>query len=67
MQKSRAILFMAWGERYINEMLTCITESVLPDYPIFLISDESTPVDVDSDRLSIIRGKFTLNGETAQG
>ena len=63
MAKRRGILFFAWGDQHVAEMKQCLQESQLPDYPIFLITDENTPVDWDNERLSVIRGSFSLRGK----
>jgi hypothetical protein len=60
--KRRAIVFLAWGEKHIAEMWKCIGESELPDYPLFLITNEGTSVDVADDRLTVLRVDFKLMG-----
>ncbi len=57
---SRAILFLAWGDSYIREALRCISESTLPAYDTFLITDQAS--DVPSGHLTVIRGAFKTNG-----
>ena len=56
----RAIIFMAWGEKYLNEVMSCIESSVLPEYDIILITD--TDSEVQEGRVSVIRVDFKLNG-----
>lgn len=60
--KKRAIVFLAWGEKYINEMQQCIKESILPNYPIFLITDEDTKVNENDKRFQVLRVNFKLTG-----
>jgi hypothetical protein len=57
---NRAIVFLAWGESFLEEVENCIRESVLPPYPICLITDATTPVDLPGVR--IIRADFALAG-----
>lgn len=56
----RAIVFMAWGEEYIKEVLACIEGSILPEYDIILITDEET--EVQAKGLNVIRVKFRQAG-----
>jgi nucleotide-diphospho-sugar transferase len=63
MHRKRGIVFMAWGERYVGEVHRCIHESVLPDYPLFLLTDEITPVDIPLDNLTVIRESYSLEGK----
>ena len=58
----RKIVFMAWGEKYIEEVFNCITKSALPDYPKILITDGQTVVDLDIPDLTVIRVEFELDG-----
>lgn len=62
MAKKRGIVFLAWGDSFVAEMRKCIQESQLPDYPIFLITDESTHVEPFTDRLRVVRTRFKLHG-----
>jgi hypothetical protein len=65
MQLERAIVFLAWGETFIEEVVSCIQRSQsFLDYPYVLITDENTSVS-ESQLLffnEIIRGKFETNG-----
>jgi hypothetical protein len=56
MNTKRAIVFLAWGDSFIQEVYDCIGKSQLPEYDILLITDQETKV--DSDRLHIIRVNF---------
>jgi hypothetical protein len=63
MNDNYAVIFLAWGERCMQETLSCIRESRLPDARLFLITDRQTQVatcdDVD---LSVIRAEFQQDG-----
>ena len=61
-KKKRGIVFLAWGKKYIELMKINIHKGQLPNYPIFLITDENTQVDQFDARLTIIRTKFKLIG-----
>lgn len=58
--KRRAIIFLAWGADHIGELYRCIDESLLPDYPIFLITDHDTPF--DHPKVTVRRVDFKLMG-----
>ncbi len=63
MGKRRGIVFMAWGAEYVEAIRKLVQESQLPDYPLFLVTDEHTPVDGFDDRLDVIRTEFELDGK----
>ena len=58
----RAILFVAWGEFFVQEVLECIAESELPDCPLYLMCDLETPVPPAAG-LEVIRVPFSLGGK----
>lgn len=58
----RGIVFLAWGDDHIQEMHQCLLESQLPDYPIYLITDETTEVPFDEPELTVVRVSFSLHG-----
>lgn len=63
MSYKRAIVYMAWGEKYITQVIHSITSSQLPDYPVILITDESyTPSENDRYFKEIIPVKFHTQG-----
>lgn len=64
--RQRAIAFMAWGEEYIGHIASCIRESMLPDYPIHVITDHATPVDALPDHVSVTRKDLGFEGKTAK-
>ena len=63
MAKKRAILFLAWGEVCIREMASCIMQSRLPPYPIYLITDETTDLNGLPAHVKSKRVGFTLDGK----
>lgn len=58
----RGIVFLAWGKAHMATLQQCVRESRLPDYPLFLITDETTPVDQLDARIHVIRTRFALHG-----
>ncbi|MCW8922224.1 MAG: hypothetical protein OQK69_01150 [Gammaproteobacteria bacterium] len=54
------IIFMAWGKKYVDEVMSCIENSMLPDCDIVLITDKVT--DVEEERLNVVRVDFKLSG-----
>lgn len=53
---------MAWGEEFVQEVGLCIRESALPRYPIFLITDSTTTVDLPG--VQVVRTDFELGGKS---
>ena len=62
-QTSRAIVFPVWGEKHIALAAGCIRESRLPDYPIFLLTDESTAAKELPEKIDIVRRECRLSGK----
>jgi hypothetical protein len=60
---TRAILFIAWGDRYVEDVQRCIDESRLPDYPIVLVTDTETQTRGLTARVTVIRRNFELSGK----
>jgi hypothetical protein len=60
----RAIIFIAWGEKYIEEVRNCITKSSCIDqYDLILITDKSTHTEcLDNKIEQIIRADFGAQG-----
>lgn len=56
-----AVIFMAWGERYVEEVHHAVRESKLSAYPIYLITDRDTPIK-DSSEFEVIRADFRTTG-----
>lgn len=63
--KRRAVLFIAWGEKYIKEVYRCIKESrqFIGQYHLILITDEETNTDLVTPYITqVIRARFTQSG-----
>ena len=56
----RAIIYLAWGEKYISEVLSSIAMSNLPDYDQILITDLTS--EVPKYNLKVIRADFSMDG-----
>jgi len=65
MSTERAIIFLAWGEKYIAEVLNCVNTSVLPDYDLILITDQES--EVPDEQLTVIRAQFKTEGLLRKG
>src|SRR5256885_12391772 len=63
MKNNRAIVFLSWGAKHIQLVADCIRESRLPDYPLFLMTDEVTKVDDLPKNLEIVRRDSKLSGK----
>lgn len=59
-RKKRAIIFIVWGQKYINDVLSCVENSAIQDYDKFLITDECESVAFDG--LTVIKVRFQLDG-----
>ena len=59
-RRKSAIIFMAWGNEYVNEVSSCIDNSVMPKCDIFLITDKYT--NINDERIVVIRAEFELEG-----
>ena len=56
-----AVVFLAWGERYINEVLHCIDHSpTLSQYDLYLITDQTS--EIEHQQLRVIRADFKSSG-----
>jgi hypothetical protein len=60
---TRAILFIAWGDRYVEDVRRCIDESRLPEYPVVLVTDTDSDVRSLGSRATVIRRRFELAGK----
>jgi hypothetical protein len=63
MKNYRAIVFPAWGAKHIAMVASCISESRLPDYPLFVITDQSTPTEGLPKEVKIVRCECKLAGK----
>lgn len=56
-----AVVFLAWGERYINEVLHCIDHSpALSQYDLYIVTDQAS--EIEHPRLRVIRADFKQSG-----
>src|SRR5437868_14059563 len=55
MKSNRAIVFPAWGAEWIDRVASCVRESQLPRYPIFLITDAATDISALPAGIEVIR------------
>ncbi len=62
MKKKRAVVFLSWGKRHVNQVFSCIKESKLSDYSLILITDCSTKVPEKVPGLEIVRADFIHDG-----
>ncbi len=62
MNKKRAVVFLAWGKRHVNQVISCIKESKLSGYSLILITDCSTEVPEKVPGLEIVRAEFIHDG-----
>ena len=60
---ARAIVFVAWGETHVQEVVRCIELSRMPSYPVALITDEDTLIERAPDGVTIIRRRFLYSGK----
>jgi hypothetical protein len=60
----RAILFVAWGDEYVNEINQCIEQPGFPDYPIYLLTDKITSIQNLEHLSKVIRIDFELDWKT---
>jgi len=63
MKNKRAIVFLAWGPQHIQLVADCIRESRLPDYPLFLMTDETTKIDNFPKNVEVVRLDSKLSGK----
>jgi hypothetical protein len=62
-KSGRAIVFFAWGTDYIERVGSCISESRLPAYPIYLVTDATTDVAGLPPGIVIVRRDCELSGK----
>lgn len=63
MKNKRAIVFLAWGEKHSELVADCIRESRLPDYPLFLMTDEATRIARLPKNVEVVRQEAKLSGK----
>ena len=59
----RDIVFIAWGERHIQDAARCVASPGFPPYPVTLITDLATPTDALPPRVQVVRHPFVLPGK----
>ena len=62
-KSNRAIVFPAWGTEWIDRVGSCIRESQLPPYPMFLMTDAATDVSALPAGVEVIRHDCELSGK----
>jgi hypothetical protein len=62
-KSNRAIVFSAWGTEYVDRVASCIRESQLPPYPIFMITDLATDVSGLPAGIEVVRRDSELSGK----
>src|SRR5438132_7050594 len=63
LKNNRAIVFLSWGAKHIQLVADCIRESRLPDYPLFLMTDEATDAQGLPATVEVIRRGCQLSGK----
>jgi hypothetical protein len=63
MKNNRAIVFPAWGAEWVDRVGSCIRESRLPPYPIFLMTDAATDVSALPAGIEVVRRDSHLSGK----
>jgi len=62
----RSIVFMAWGDTFVEQAAKCIQESDIPNYPIYLITDETSSTTSLPERVTIVRRNLKFSGKLAK-
>src|SRR5256886_13954647 len=62
-KSNRAIVLPAWGTEWIDRVGSCIRESQLPPYPMFLMTDATTDVTALPAGVEVIRRDCELSGK----
>ena len=60
---NRAIVFPAWGAEWVDRVASCIRESQLPEYPLFVVTDATTNVDGLPREVGVVRRDCQLSGK----
>ncbi len=60
---NRAIVFPAWGAEWVDRVSSCIRESQLPEYPLFVVTDATTNVDRLPREVVVVRRDCQLSGK----
>ena len=59
----RTVVFIAWGQRYVEAVRSCIAESRLPDYPIVVMTDLESDTAALPAGVSVVRHDFQFRGK----
>ena len=59
----RTVVFIAWGQRYVEAVRSCIDESRLPDYPIVVMTDLESDTAALPAGVSVVRHDFQFRGK----
>lgn len=63
MNTDRAIVFFAWGAEWIQRVAECIRESRLPEYPVFVVTDNATDTSNLPKNIEVVPLVFGLSGK----
>lgn len=63
MNANRAIVFLAWGAKYVDLVASCIRESELPPYRIFVITDQAIKVESLPTSVEVVCEDCRLSGK----
>lgn len=58
----RAIAFLGWGPKAVNGIARCLSNSNLPPYPVYFITDRETDTSLLPDSVNIVPTNFTIAG-----
>jgi len=61
-QSHRAIVFLGWGDKAIDAINRCLSQSTLPPYPIYFITEKQTDTTPLPDTVTIVLTEFTIAG-----
>ena len=63
MKNNRAIVFVAWGDKHIQLVADCLRESRLPDYPVVVMTDDTTKAHGLPQSVELVRRASNLSGK----
>ncbi len=61
-QDKRAIVFLAWGKNAAAPIARCLSGCVLPDYPVYLITDTQTDTSALPAHVQVVATTFSIAG-----
>jgi hypothetical protein len=59
----RTVVFIAWGQQYVEAVRSCIDASRLPSYPVLVVTDPDTDTTALPAGVSVVRHDFKLRGK----